>query len=61
MALVITGTFGLVVWIGLWALNVSGFDALLIGIVLVLIVTAIRNVATSPTRSPACNMSWTMA
>jgi xanthine/uracil/vitamin C permease (AzgA family) len=45
MALVVTGTFGLVVWIVLWALNVSGFDALLIGIVLVLIVTAIRNVA----------------
>ena len=45
MALVITGTFGLVVWIVLWSLNVSGFDALLIGIVLVLIVTAIRNVA----------------
>jgi hypothetical protein len=45
MALVITGTFGLVVWLVLWALNVSGFDALLIGIVLVLIVTAARNVA----------------
>jgi hypothetical protein len=45
MALVITGTFGLCVWIVLWALNVSGFDALLIGIVLVLIVTAVRNVA----------------
>ncbi len=44
MALVITGTFGLIVWIVLWALNVSGFDALLIGIVLVLIVTAVRNV-----------------
>ncbi|HWD70664.1 MAG TPA: hypothetical protein VG293_10750 [Solirubrobacteraceae bacterium] len=44
MALVITGTFGLVVWIVLWALNVSGFDALLIGIVLVLIVTALRTV-----------------
>ncbi len=44
MALVITATFGLVVWIVLWALNVSGFDALLIGIVLVLIVTAARNV-----------------
>jgi hypothetical protein len=44
MALVITGTFGLVVWIVLWALNVSGFDALLIGIVLVLIVIAARNV-----------------
>jgi hypothetical protein len=44
MAYVITGTFGLVVWIILWALNVSGFDALLIGIVLILIVTALRNV-----------------
>jgi hypothetical protein len=44
MALVITGTFGLVVWIILWALNVSGFDALLIGIVLILIVTALRTV-----------------
>jgi hypothetical protein len=44
MAIVITGTFGLVVWIVLWALNVSGFDALLIGIVLVLIVIAARSV-----------------
>jgi hypothetical protein len=44
VAYVITGTFGLCVWIILWALNVSGFDALLIGIVLVLIVTALRNV-----------------
>jgi xanthine/uracil/vitamin C permease (AzgA family) len=50
MALVITGTFGLVVWIVLWALNVSGFDALLIGIVLVLVVTAIRNVAVQLSR-----------
>ncbi len=44
MSLVITGTFGLCVWIVLWALNVSGFDALLIAIVLVLIVSALRNV-----------------
>ena len=42
MALVITGTIGLCIWIVLWALNVSGFDALLI--VMVLIVTAFRNV-----------------
>ncbi len=45
MAFVVTATFGLVVWIVLWALNVSGFDALLIAIVLVLIVAALRNVA----------------
>ena len=45
MSILITGTFGLVVWIVLWALNVSGFDALLIGIVLVLIVAAVRSAA----------------
>jgi hypothetical protein len=45
MALVVTGTIGLCIWIVLWALNVSGFDALLIAIVMVLIVTALRNVA----------------
>jgi hypothetical protein len=44
MALVITGTIGLCIWIVLWALNVSGFDALLIAIVMVLVVTAIRSV-----------------
>lgn len=44
MAFVISGTIGLVIWIVLWALNVSGFDALLIAIVLVLIVTGVRNV-----------------
>jgi len=44
MALVITGTIGLCLWIILWALNVSGFDAILIAIVMVLAVTAVRNV-----------------
>jgi hypothetical protein len=44
MALVITATAGLVIWIVLWALNVSGFDALLIGLGMVLIVSALRNV-----------------
>ncbi|MDE3131940.1 MAG: hypothetical protein KGL16_12380 [Acidobacteriota bacterium] len=44
MGLILTATAGLCLWIILWALNVSGFDALLIGIVLVLIVTAARNV-----------------
>ena len=45
MAYVITGTAGLCLWIVLWALNVSGFDAILIAIVMVLAVTAVRNVA----------------
>lgn len=44
MALVITVTAGLVIWIVLWALNVSGFDALLIGLTMVLAVSALRNV-----------------
>ncbi len=42
MALIITGTFGLCLWIVLWALNVSGLDGLLLAIVFVLIVTVIR-------------------
>jgi len=44
MAVIITGTAGLCLWIVLWALNVSGFDAILIAIVLVLAVTALRSV-----------------
>ncbi len=45
MSLVITGTAGLVIWIVLWAVEpVSGFDAMLIGLALVLAVSALRNV-----------------
>jgi hypothetical protein len=45
MGLVVTATFGLVVWIVIWGLGtVSGFDAAIIGVVLVLVVTAVRNV-----------------
>ena len=44
MALVITGTIGLCLWIVLWALNVSGFDAILIAVVMVLTVAALRTV-----------------
>jgi hypothetical protein len=49
MALIITATFGLCLWIVLWALNVSGFDGLLLGISFVLIVMAVRTV-TAPQR-----------
>jgi hypothetical protein len=42
MALVITTTAGLAIWIVLWSLGVSGFDGILIAIGLVLIVTAVR-------------------
>ncbi len=44
MALVITITAGLCLWIVLWALNVSGFDGILIAITAVLLVVAVQNV-----------------
>lgn len=44
MGLILTGTAGLCLWIILWALNLfSGFDAILIGIVMVLVAIALRN------------------
>ena len=43
MGLIITGTAGLCLWIILWALNVKGFDAILIAVLMVLIATAVRN------------------
>lgn len=45
MALVVTATAGLALWIVLWALNVSGFDGIIIAIAMVLVVLGIRNVA----------------
>lgn len=44
MAIIVTATFGLAIWIVLWALNVSGFDGIMIAIALVLLVTGIRSV-----------------
>jgi hypothetical protein len=43
MGVIITATAGLCLWIILWALNISGFDAILIGILMVLIALAVRN------------------
>lgn len=43
MGLIVTATAGLCVWIVLWSLNVSGFDAILIAIVMVLIAIGVRN------------------
>ena len=44
MGLIITATAGLCLWIVLWALNVfSGFDAILIAIVMVLVAIGVRN------------------
>lgn len=44
MALIVTATFGLVLWIVLWALNVSGLDGLLLAVAFVLIALAIRTI-----------------
>ena len=44
MGLILTGAAGLCLWIILWALNVSGFDAILIAVLMVLIAIAVRTV-----------------
>ncbi len=44
MGLIITGTAGLVIWIVLWATDLySGFDSILIGILMVVVAIGIRN------------------
>jgi hypothetical protein len=43
MGLVLTATAGLCLWIIIWALNVSGLDAILLAIVMVLVAIGIRN------------------
>jgi hypothetical protein len=43
MGLIITATAGLCLWIILWTLNVSGFDAILIAVVMVLVAIGVRN------------------
>ncbi len=44
MGLALTATFGLCLWIVIWALNVSGLDAIGITLAMVLIAVCIRNV-----------------
>jgi hypothetical protein len=44
MGLILTGTAGLCIWLVLWATNLfGGFDSILIGIVMVLVAIALRN------------------
>lgn len=43
MGLILTGTVGLCIWIVLWSLNISGFDSILIAVVMVLVAIAVRN------------------
>jgi len=42
MGLILTATVGLCLWIILWSLNISGFDAILIAVVMVLVAIAVR-------------------
>lgn len=44
MGLILTATAGLSLWIVLWALNISGFDAILIVVLMVLVAVAMRQV-----------------
>jgi hypothetical protein len=43
MGLILTATAALCLWLVLWSLNVSGFDAILIGIGMVLIALGVRS------------------
>jgi hypothetical protein len=43
MGLVLTATAGLCIWIIIWALNVSGLDALFIGIGMILLAIGVHN------------------
>jgi hypothetical protein len=43
MGLVLTATAGLCIWIILWALNVSGLDAIGLAILMVLVAVGVRN------------------
>ena len=43
MGLILPATAGLCIWIVVWSLNVSGLDAIMIAIVMVLIAIGVRN------------------
>jgi hypothetical protein len=43
MGVILTATAGLCLWLVLWALGTSGFDAILIAIAMVLVAIGLRN------------------
>ncbi len=43
MGLILTATAGLCLWIILWSINISGFDAILITIGMVVVAIGVRN------------------
>lgn len=44
MGVILTATAGLCIWIVIWSLNVSGLDAIMVTIVMVLIAVGVRTV-----------------
>ena len=44
MGLLVATVFGMIVWIVLWAINISGFDAILIVVLMMLVAVAVRQV-----------------
>ena len=50
MGVIVTATAGLCLWIVLWALGMSGFDAILIALVMVLVAIAVQTVVPHLTR-----------
>lgn len=44
MGIILTATAGLCLWIILWSLNIGGFDAILIAIVMILVAVGVRNI-----------------
>ena len=43
MGLILTAAIGLCLWIIIWTLNVSGLDAIMLAIVMVLVAIGVRN------------------
>ena len=43
MGLILTAAAGLCLWIIIWSLNVSGLDAIMLAIVMVLVAIGVRN------------------
>jgi hypothetical protein len=43
MGVILTAAAGLCLWIVIWSLNVSGLDAIMITIVMVLVAIGVRN------------------
>ncbi len=43
MGIIVTATAGLCLWIILWSLNISGFDSILIAILMILVAIGVHN------------------